>query len=112
MTLYHAIEQFSVQADGTLCCAVMLVPVNVPPPQICELELQKLRCQIEQVRQLALDGHERGHRLAERNLSLHARVAELESQEYDRQRSVLRQPAFQLAVLMLGFLLMLLAGGI
>lgn len=111
MTLYHAIEQYSIQDDGTLCCAVMLVPVTVPPPQICELELQKLRCQIEQVRQLALDSHARSHRLAERNLSLHARVAGLEEAERCRRHSVLQHPALQLAVLLLAFLLILLAGG-
>ena len=111
MTHYHTIEQFFVQADGTLCCAVTLVPVAVPPPQICELELQKMRCQIEEVRQIALDSHQRGHRLAERNLAIHARVAELEVAERDRRRSVFGQPAFQLAVLLLAFLLVLLAGG-
>jgi hypothetical protein len=102
MILYHPIEQLSVQADGALCCTVTFVPVTMPPPQICELELQKMRSQIEDVRQVALESH---RRLAERNLSLHARMAELEA-------SVLDHPALQVAVLLLAFLLGLLAGGV
>lgn len=104
MILYHPVEQFSVQADGALCCTVVMLPVSIPPPQICELELQKMRSQIEDVRQLAVDSH---RRLTEGNLSLHARVAELEA-----RRSVLDHPALQVAVLLLAFLLVLLAGGV